>query len=114
MTAGTGIVHSERTPEAARASGHVVNGIQTWVALPVEHEDAKPTFSHHPGASLPAFERNGVRVRVLVGTAFGIASPVETFSPTLFSSAEFGACSVLELGNEHEERAAYVIGLWCK
>jgi redox-sensitive bicupin YhaK (pirin superfamily) len=109
MTAGTGIVHSERTPDAARATGHVVNGIQTWVALPVEHEDAAPTFSHHPAASLPTFERDGVRVRVLVGTISGIASPVETFSSTLFTAAEFGAGGVLVVDNEHEERAAYLI-----
>ncbi len=109
MTAGRGIVHSERTPDAARASGHVVNGIQTWVALPVEHEDAAPMFSHHPAASLPAFERDGVRVCVLVGNAFGLVSPVETFSPTLFAAAEFGAGGVLVVDNQHEERAAYLI-----
>jgi redox-sensitive bicupin YhaK (pirin superfamily) len=107
MTAGRGIVHSERTPDTARASGHVVNGIQTWVALPIEHEDAAPTFSHHPAVSLPTFERDGVSV--LVGTAFGIASPVKTFSPTLYSAAEFRAGGVLIVDDEHEERAAYLI-----
>ncbi|SDD59605.1 pirin family protein [Paraburkholderia lycopersici] len=109
MTAGTGIAHSERTPDAARASGHVVNGIQTWVALPVEHEDAEPSFSHHPAATLPAFERDGVRVRVLVGTAFGMTSPVETFSPTLFAAAEFDAGGALGVDDEHEERAVYLV-----
>ncbi len=109
MTAGTGIAHSERTPDAPRASGHVVNGIQTWVALPVEHEDAEPTFSHHKAATLPTFEQNGVRVRVLVGTAFGKESPVATFSPTLFCAAEFGASGILTIDDEHDERAVYLI-----
>ncbi len=60
MTAGRGIVHSERTPDEERARGQTVHGIQTWVALPREHEAREPSFEHHAGATLPKLERDGV------------------------------------------------------
>jgi len=84
MTAGRGIVHSERTPAEDRAQGQTMHGIQTWVALPLDHEEVEPSFEHHPAATLPEIERNGVRLRVIAGTAFGETSPVTTFSGTLY------------------------------
>ncbi|WEY38170.1 pirin family protein [Paraburkholderia sp. SUR17] len=109
MTAGRGIVHSERTPEEDRARGMTVHGIQTWVALPVEDEDIEPSFAHHPGATLPQLERNGVTLRVIAGTAFGQTSPVETFSGTLYVAAHFAPGAAFALEPEHEERGVYLV-----
>jgi redox-sensitive bicupin YhaK (pirin superfamily) len=109
MTAGRGIVHSERTPPAERAAGHTVHGIQTWVALPVVHEDDEPSFTHHASDALPRDERDGVTLHVIAGDAFGMTSPVRTFSRTLYVAAHFGAHGTLELGPEHEERAVYLV-----
>ncbi|QBQ95738.1 pirin family protein [Paraburkholderia pallida] len=109
MTAGRGIVHSERTPDAARKTGLTMHGIQTWVALPFEHEDTEPSFFHHAAATLPAIERNGVSMRVIAGTAFGATSPVATFSGTLYVAAEFAPGSAIALDAEHEERGVYLV-----
>jgi redox-sensitive bicupin YhaK (pirin superfamily) len=109
MTAGRGIVHSERSPEGERAHSHVLHGIQTWVALPLEHEEAEPAFEHHPGETLPRLERNGVRLEVVAGQAFGARSPVATFSPTLYVAARFAAGGALALEPEHEERGVYLV-----
>ena len=76
MTAGRGIVHSERTPAEIRPHGHVLHGIQLWVGLPTAHEDDAPSFAHFSAGALPWLEGEGRRVRVLVGEAYGEASPV--------------------------------------
>ena len=109
MTAGRGIVHSERTPDAARQTGLTMHGIQTWVALPLEHEDSEPSFFHHAADTLPNIERNGVSMRVIAGTAFGTSSPVATFSGTLYVAAEFTPGSAIALDAEHEERGVYLV-----
>jgi redox-sensitive bicupin YhaK (pirin superfamily) len=109
MTAGRGIVHSERTPDEERRRGATVHGIQTWVALPIEHEDDAPSFAHHAGATLPFVERNGVTLNVIAGTAFGARSPVQTFSPTLYAAARFAPGAALALEPEHEERGVYLV-----
>ncbi|VWB17526.1 pirin-like protein [Burkholderia lata] len=109
MTAGRGIVHSERSPDEDRPHDQPVHGIQTWVALPVEHEDAAPAFVHHAADTLPSFTRDGASVRVIAGTAFGLASPVAVFSPTLYAYAEFAAGGTLALDAEHEERGVYLV-----
>ncbi|MGF6811528.1 redox-sensitive bicupin YhaK (pirin superfamily) [Paraburkholderia sp. Clong3] len=109
MTAGRGIVHSERTPLEDRPVEQAIHGIQTWVALPVEHEDAAPAFIHHPADTLPTFTRDGATVHVIAGTAFGKTSPVEVFSPTLYVYAEFAAAGRLSLDAEHEERGIYLV-----
>ncbi|MBH9661403.1 pirin family protein [Burkholderia multivorans] len=108
MTAGRGIVHSERTP-AQRASGHTVHGIQTWVALPRTHETVEPSFEHHAADTLPKRTENGVSLTVIAGDAFGLRSPVTTFSRTLYVAAEFAAGGRLALDASHEERAVYVV-----
>ena len=109
MTAGRGIVHSERTPATERAAGHGVHGIQTWVALPLASEDAEPSFFHHPAAQLPEIERDGVRLRLIVGEAFGERSPVATFSHMFYMAAEFPAGAAILLPPEHVERAVYAV-----
>ncbi len=108
MTAGRGIAHSERTPPAERAAGSTMHGIQLWVALPAEHEEIAPSFHHHPAASLPDLEQDGVHLRVLIGAAFGATSPVQTFSPMFYVEARLAAGAVLPLP-EYSERAAYVV-----
>jgi redox-sensitive bicupin YhaK (pirin superfamily) len=108
MTAGSGIVHSERTPMAARQTGQRLHGIQLWVALPAAHEETAPAFFHHPAASIPSVEFSGVRVRVLAGSAYGKASPVQLFSPLYYLDAQLDAGAELELPSDLPERAAYV------
>ncbi|RFU46411.1 pirin family protein [Paraburkholderia sp. DHOC27] len=109
MTAGRGIVHSERTPVEDRASGLTMHGIQTWVALPLDDEDIEPSFEHHAAESLPEIERNGVTLRVIAGTAFGETAPVTTFSGTLYVAAHFTPGSAFALEPEHEERGVYLV-----
>lgn len=109
MTAGSGIVHSERTGPDARAAGHTLHGIQTWVALPVDEEEATPSFHHHKATELPVIERDGVWMRLILGSAYGETSPVKTFSPIFYLHVESQAGSVFKLTDEHEERAVYVV-----
>jgi redox-sensitive bicupin YhaK (pirin superfamily) len=109
MTAGRGIVHSERTPDEERTNGQTMHGIQTWVALPVADEEVEPSFEHHAAAALPEIERNGVTLRVIAGTAFGATAPTRTFSPTLYVAAQFGARSEIVLDTEHEQRGVYLL-----
>ena len=109
MTAGRGIVHSERTAPELRRTGPRMHGIQTWVALPRASELAEPAFHHHPEAALPRATAPGVELRVIAGTAFGERSPVAVFSPTLYVAAQMREGGVFELDAEHEERGVYVV-----
>jgi redox-sensitive bicupin YhaK (pirin superfamily) len=109
MTAGRGIVHSERTPPALRAAGPRLAGIQLWVALPREHEECEPQFAHVEAAALPQATSDGVTLRLIVGTLNGERSPVQTHSPMFYADAQLAAGARLSLSSEHEERAAYVV-----
>lgn len=109
MTAGKGIVHSERSVPEDRAAGHSIHGLQTWVALPKTHERNEPAFSHHPRASLPVLSFPGVAMRLLVGTAFGQRAPTLTFSPMFYVDVEMQEGATLDLPPEHEERGVYVV-----
>jgi hypothetical protein len=109
MTAGRGIVHSERTSPELRSSGSRVNGLQLWVALPLAHEESEPAFRHHPANTLPEVEVTGARVRVLAGSAYGATAPVHTFSPLFYVDVAMPAGCELPLPPEHEERASYVV-----
>jgi redox-sensitive bicupin YhaK (pirin superfamily) len=109
MTAGQGIAHSERTPEDLRRSGSSLHGIQTWVALPKQHEKAPAAFEHHPAATLPTVTMPGVTLRVIAGTAFGMTSPAGTLSDMFYVAAEMEAGSRLAIPTEHEERAVYAV-----
>jgi redox-sensitive bicupin YhaK (pirin superfamily) len=108
MIAGRGIAHSERTPPELRASGGPLHGIQCWVALPREHEEAEPSFTHHPRSTIPRLSRPGVELSVIAGSAYGVTSPVRVLSPTLYVHAELAAGSSLEVDEQHGERAVYV------
>jgi redox-sensitive bicupin YhaK (pirin superfamily) len=109
MTAGRGIVHSERTPPDLRASGSEAHGLQLWVALPRAAEECEPSFRHYPAESLPSVIVDGVAVRVLVGSAFGISSPVAVLSPTIYAEIRLPAGGRLELTDDHEQRGIYVV-----
>lgn len=108
MTAGRGIVHSERTGPALRAAGHRIHGIQSWVALPRAAEESEPSFRHYPAATLPEFSSGDASVRVIAGDAFGRRSPVETLTPMLYAHLQMPAGGAVTLPPEHEERAVYV------
>ncbi len=109
MSAGRGIVHSERTPRAARASGEYVHAIQSWVALPDGHEDGEPSFVHYPAAALPTRVADGVELTIIAGEAFGLRSPVVTLWPTLYVHAHFSRGGALGLPPSAGERAVYVV-----
>jgi redox-sensitive bicupin YhaK (pirin superfamily) len=110
MSAGRGVVHSERTPEDLRGVTRRSHGLQLWVALPQDHEDAAPSFSHTPDHALPRWAWGGVSARVLVGSAFGATSPVPAQSPTLYLDLQFGPGSTLELPAAlATERALYAV-----
>lgn len=109
MTAGRGIVHSERSAPEDRASGQRVHGIQTWVALPRSFEQTEPSFSHHPKATLPFITRPGVQMRVIAGTAYGERAPVPTFSETLYVAVEMAGGSAFTLPPDHAERGVYAV-----
>ena len=109
MTAGRGIVHSERTPEPERIAGQSMHGIQTWVALPEDKQDIPPDFVHHPADTLPEFDLGGANARVLAGKAFGYESPVEYPHPIWYVGADADAAASFVIdGDEAEERALYV------
>jgi redox-sensitive bicupin YhaK (pirin superfamily) len=110
MTAGRGIVHSERLPDDLRGKAQAMHGVQTWVALPAEFEDAEPSFVHVGADRLPTLERSGACVRVVAGHAFGAASPVAVFSDTLYAALDLQAGAALEIPDEHAERALFVTG----
>jgi redox-sensitive bicupin YhaK (pirin superfamily) len=109
MSAGRGIVHSERTPAELRKGGARMHMLQLWVALPLEHEESEPTFQHHPADTLPELTLGAVKIRVLAGSAFGKTSPVKTLSPLFFADVQLPAGASIDVPSEHHDRAAYVI-----
>lgn len=109
MVAGSGVVHSERSGDEARASGARVHGIQSWVALPIEHEETAARFEHCAASEIPRITRDGATLDVIAGGAFGARSPVAVLSPTLYVHARLEQGARLRLDGEHEERAIYVV-----
>ncbi len=109
MTAGRGIVHSERSPEELKQSGSHLHGIQAWVALPVELEETEPRFEHYPAEDVPEVNLDGVKLRVIVGQAYGSVSPVRASSETLYVEANLDAGADLLLPAGIDELAVYVV-----
>jgi len=109
MVAGRGIVHSERSSPESRERGCRVHGIQSWVALPLEHELIEARFEHHPATTIPRVVLPGVTLSVIAGTAYGERSPVGVFSPTLYIHARIDAGAALPVDDAHAERAVYVV-----
>lgn len=107
MTAGSGIVHSERTPPDLRSSGSRIHGIQTWVALPRKHEEVAPRFEHHPVTALPTLNKPGMTLRLIAGHGFGLKAPATTYSPMFYAAVELAAGATFTLDAEHAERALY-------
>jgi redox-sensitive bicupin YhaK (pirin superfamily) len=114
MTAGRGIVHSERTPDASRGMARRSHGLQLWVALPAADEEITPSFSHTPEHAIPGWAWAGVEARVLVGSAFGVTSPVPTRSPTLYVDLQLARGASIELPADlANERAVYAVDGAC-
>jgi redox-sensitive bicupin YhaK (pirin superfamily) len=109
MTAGRGIVHSERTPEDLRQVMRTSHGLQLWAGLPQADEEIEPSFSHTPAAGIPQAERDGVALRVLIGEAFGLQSPVPVRSPTVYVDIALQPGASLSLDVQAEERAIYIV-----
>jgi redox-sensitive bicupin YhaK (pirin superfamily) len=109
MTAGRGIVHSERTAPEHRRDGEPIHGLQCWVALPVSEEERAPSFAHHDITALPLVTENGTSVRVVSGSIFGQRSPVETLWETLFADVTIAAGDAIPFDPATEERAVYVV-----
>ena len=109
MTAGRGVVHSERADPVWRAHGGMMHGIQMWLALPLEHEDDAPSFEHHPEATLPAIAvGSNARGRVLIGSAFGVTSPIVHPSHPMLVDLELDAAAEVDMPSA-QERAVLVI-----
>ncbi len=109
MTAGRGIVHSERTPHDLAGQPHRTHGLQLWAALPKAHEEDEPSFTHTPQADIPVVPLDGAVVKVLIGTAFGQTSPVRTYMQTLYLDVALQAGRELRLEGLPAEAAIYPI-----
>ena len=110
MTAGRGIVHSERARPDDKARAHGLHGIQLWCALPDGQEDVAPSFEHHPASTLPRVDVDGADLRVLAGAAFGVRSPVTTSSPLFYVEARVKKGGALDLGTiGYQECALFVV-----
>lgn len=109
MTAGRGIVHSERSPDAVRQNGGGLFGLQTWLALPTAHEEVAPEFFHYDSASIPVLSDKGVNLTLVAGSSEGLASPVKTYSDLIYADLTLAAGARHRFSAEHVERAIYVI-----
>lgn len=110
MTAGRGIVHSEREDPQMKGHKRKLFGIQSWVALPKHAEDADPAFEHVGREALPFLEDHGINVRVIAGEMFGTRSPVKTASETIYADVTLEPGSSMPIDAGHEERALYTVG----
>ncbi|MCC3303334.1 pirin family protein [Sneathiella sp. HT1-7] len=109
MTAGRGIVHSERSSEETRSKDRDVHGLQMWVALPKEHEEIRPVFSHTPKSALPDLKGEGWHGRLVVGSLFGKTSPVETMNRYFFVDLRLEAGVSIPFAPDYDEAAVYVV-----
>jgi redox-sensitive bicupin YhaK (pirin superfamily) len=109
MSAGAGIVHSERSPDAARHGGSRLFGLQLWVALPAGQEESAPSFAHHDAAAIPSGEIDGATVRQIVGAMDGLASPVKTLSEMIYAEIAMAPGTRYRVPSDQIERAFYLI-----
>lgn len=107
MVAGKGITHSERERPEVTATAHRLHGLQLWLALPEAFEEIDPAFYHYPDADIPRVDVDNVPVRVIMGTAYGVTSPVKTYADTLYIEAHLRAGQKIRVPAA-EERAVYV------
>jgi len=108
MSAGRGIVHSERTSAEQRAKGPRLFGIQAWAALPKSHEEGMPAFAHHDAGELPRIAADGKTVRVIMGSLYGKASPAAFPHPAFYAEAVLAPGAVLPLDPDYDERAVFI------
>ena len=109
MTAGRGIVHSERTPENLRGHPLSMSGLQTWLALPDNKEEIAPDFSHTEREAMPLIDIAGATGRVVIGDFAGLRSPVKTFTDTLYADLSLTPGAKFPFPADHEERAIYIL-----
>jgi redox-sensitive bicupin YhaK (pirin superfamily) len=109
MTAGRGIVHSERSDKELRKQRQDLYGIQSWVALPKKYEETNPAFVHYPAESLPRLEGDGKTVRIIAGSMFGKTSPVKTHSSLFYCDVTTRAAASVNLESGYQERAIYLL-----
>ena len=109
MVSGKGIVHSERTSPEKRASGQVAHGLQLWLALPEPDEDCDPAFHHYDAVDIPGLSENGCQLKLLIGEAYGLRSPVITHCPTLYLECRLDAGVTLVMPEGIDEMGVYVI-----
>ncbi|MDF0733235.1 pirin family protein [Pseudomonas entomophila] len=109
MTAGRGVAHVERTPADLFTRGSRLHGLQVWLASPQADEQAAPSYSHHPAASLPESDSLGVRIRLIAGNGFCLESPVPVLSPTLYAYVHMQPATTLIVPTEHTQRALYLL-----
>ncbi|HEX6660810.1 MAG TPA: pirin family protein [Sphingomicrobium sp.] len=110
MTAGSGIVHSERSPQDLRPAGPGLYGMQTWLALPDGREEIEPAFDHVPAEMLPVIEDQGVRARVLMGDLWGVVAATPQHSPTIYADVELDAGGAVPVDSDADERAVMLVG----
>ena len=113
MTAGRGIVHSERTPDDLRDQMRIAHGLQLWMALPTDQEECEPAFHHFAADAIPKVSLPGAQVTVMAGTAFGVTSPVPARSPTVYLDLQLQAGGALTLAVDYSERALYALDAGC-
>ncbi|MEM6450505.1 MAG: pirin family protein [Cyanobacteria bacterium P01_D01_bin.105] len=110
MTAGKGIVHSERSPDHFRHQTATLHALQTWIALPEAAEETEPTFHHYSADDLPLWVNNGATIKLITGKVGSRVSPVQVHSPTLYLDIQFSAGSTFVLAADYSERAVYALG----
>jgi redox-sensitive bicupin YhaK (pirin superfamily) len=108
MTAGHGIVHSERSPRSERAQGPDLSGIQTWLALPEANEEMDPAFEHVARADLPLIEAHGARARIIMGSLWGSSAPTTTYAGTIYADIALDPGASVPIDAAAEERAVYL------
>lgn len=108
MTAGRGIVHSEKVTDEVLAGGQRLHGLQIWVALPLQHEETDPDFHHYPADEIPGVDVDGVEAQVVIGSAFGATSPVKTLSETLYVAVDLAPGMSINFP-EAQELGVYVV-----
>jgi hypothetical protein len=108
MTAGTGIVHSERSPISERQGGAVMSGMQTWLALPDGREEIDPAFEHVPAADLPIVEGSGVDARVIMGSLWGRSAPTTCHAESIYAHIQLAAGATVPIDAGADERAVVV------
>lgn len=109
MTAGKGIVHSERIPNDLRASGFSMNGIQCWVALPEDSEETTPSFKHHPAKTLPEFFDGKTKIKILLGKFLEVTSPVAVHSDLFYADLFIPSGTKFKVPRDKREAAIYLV-----